>query len=220
MKTIVDTNKGLVANLNDQIKEKDTKINELDDKVQKLNCVMEEYKEKAKEDMEDESRQEDVDKLRYEWEVDMAHLEKEKQDQGHQLFLAQEEIVKIGETWDADKVRMMDYENKYCQAQIAMTDLAGKVQAAEAQLTQSRALREISSGTTVDGNATHHVTHCPQPNAVHYQQPSVEQRDNQPSHKPHQVDENPSECVFLSCWKRGNAEGKVPVSLATQCYHT
>ena len=115
MKTIVDRNEGSLANLNDQVKKKDVEINELNGKLQKLNSVMEELKKpNGDNDMTGENKLQNDDKPSYEWEVDMAYLEKKTQDQDHQLFLAEEELVKMRETWDADKMRMMDYKNRYC----------------------------------------------------------------------------------------------------------
>ena len=193
--TIVDSNRGLLTDLNNQIKEKDMVINELNGKLQDLNNVIAAFQ-KSSGDMTSENELQDIDKPSYELEVNIAYLEKKTQDQDHQLFLAQEELVKMREAWDADKMRMLDYENKYCQTQIAMKELAGKLQAAEAQLSLNRSLRGLSSNAIENNQAIHHPTENSHQVAQQYQQP-VESMNGGPNLDPAQAKKKqPEICVF------------------------
>ena len=58
----------------------------------------------------------------------------------HELFLANEHLVKMKESWDMDKARMLDFQMKLCKSQIAMKNLNDKLPVSEAQLALSRSL--------------------------------------------------------------------------------
>ena len=49
---------------------------------------------------------------KYDLQVNIAYLEKKEQDQTQDIFLANEQIIKMREAWDADKAMMLDYQNK------------------------------------------------------------------------------------------------------------
>ena len=125
--------------MSDQLQDSRNQIEELSSRNSTLEAILQQNNGTECAETSEES------KTREDLEIDIAHLEKDNQDQAHQLLLAHDHLAKMKENWDRDKESMLDYQMKFNQSTIAMKSLSDKLDASEAQLKQSRSLNNSSA---------------------------------------------------------------------------
>ena len=131
----IENNNNIIQNLQHEMKEKDHTIDTLNSKIK----VQEENPGNELTDLHATAKNKEILDLQ----VDNAHLEKNNQELSQRLFLYEEQIKKMQEVWENDKNRLLNTEERYCDAQLEVKYLSQKLNETKTQLAQIDSLRTM-----------------------------------------------------------------------------
>ena len=121
------------------MKDKCSTIEALNNRVQGL----EEQIAQRRPDDSSQDNSQTKDKEIYDLQVDIAYLEKSKQDLEVEVSQSNDQIVKMHDVWTQDKDRLINTESMYHDVQLQLKDLSQKLGETQSQLKEMQSLSEM-----------------------------------------------------------------------------